>query len=211
MAGIWLNASQTKHALVIVKTVYSRVLDDPHRAAVICIETALVESEIQIFANSNVPESLQLPHEAVGSDHLSVGIFQQQVPSWGTTADCMDPAKSTNKFLDRLLAFDWRSMRTGTAAQRVQVSAFPNRYQAREWEATQVVDSLRIRQDWFDMATKAELKAVVDDVVVEHLVNVRADLTKIIADEIEAARHNLAVQVQEQSRLILEAIAKLKP
>lgn len=139
-ASVGLDATQYGHAATIVGVVRSRNL--PQRAAVIAIETGLVESTLHVYANSNVPDSLSIPNEGVGSDHASVGIFQQQVPSWGTTADCMDPAKSCGKFLDRLVAFDWQSMPTGQAAQTVQVSAFPDRYQQQEGWATQIVNDL---------------------------------------------------------------------
>jgi hypothetical protein len=40
-----------------------------------------------------VPSSLAIEHDAVGSDHDSVGLFQQR-PSWAAEAPCacMDPA-----------------------------------------------------------------------------------------------------------------------
>jgi len=34
---------------------------------------------LKMYANSKVPESLKLPHDAVGSDGYSVGTFQQQI------------------------------------------------------------------------------------------------------------------------------------
>jgi hypothetical protein len=142
-----LTAAQRDHARVMIGTVYAQQF--PQRAAVIVMETALVESGIQIYANPNVPESMAIPHEAVGSDHASVGILQQQVPYWGTAADCMDPATSTVKFLfggtggsAGLNDFDWQHMTTGEAAQAVQVSAYPDRYQLQEQTATQIVEAL---------------------------------------------------------------------
>ncbi len=61
-----------------------------------------------MYANSNNPESLRLPHGAVGHDHRSVGLFQQQVggavstADWGTTEELMKPQISADKFLDAL-------------------------------------------------------------------------------------------------------------
>lgn len=160
-----LSASQKAHAAVIVATVQANGL--PQRAAVICLETALVESNLTIYANWNVPSSLALPHEAVGSDHYSVGIFQQQVPSWGTAQACMDPAMSTAKFLfgnganpglttlpgyrfsyvGHAGATRWDQIPTGNAAQAVQVSAFPDRYQEREADAEAIVAALWNEED----------------------------------------------------------------
>jgi hypothetical protein len=133
------------------------------RAGVIVIETAIVESGIRIFANPNVPGSMAIPHEGVGTDHASVGVLQQQVPMWGNVRDCMDPATSTRKFLDRLVQFNWQSMRTGDAAQRVQVSAYPDRYQQQEQWAIQIVNALWPSEDNFMLdPTPAQLKALAD-------------------------------------------------
>lgn len=155
-----LDVHQLAHARAMVGEVRRRGL--PQRAAVIVIETALVESGLRIYANANVPASLRIPHEAVGSDHASVGVLQQQVPSWGTPADCMDPVAATGKFLDGTggnpgllhlpdyrfrfvghpAASSWTQLPTGAAAQAVQVSAFPDRYQQQQTRAAQIVDAL---------------------------------------------------------------------
>jgi LysM repeat protein len=106
--------------------------DERERAADIALMTALTESGLQMYANSNNPESLKLPHDRVGSDHGSVGLFQQQVggainstANWGTTAQCMDVQYATRRFLDRLTAFDWTSYTNWAAAQKVQGSFDP--------------------------------------------------------------------------------------
>jgi hypothetical protein len=111
-------------------------------AILIALITAIVESSIQIYANtSHYPESANIPHDANGSDSDSVGIFQQRPSSgWGTVAQCMDPTSSTQRFIGGPTGpnhgsprglFDisgWASLDPGVAAQRVQVSAFPDRY-----------------------------------------------------------------------------------
>lgn len=155
-----LNDNQLANARVMVAEV--KRLGLPQRAAVVMVETAIVESQIQIMANWNVPESLAIPHEDTGADHASVGVLQQQVPSWGSTRDCMDPVMSCRKFLfgggnnPGLLnlpgyrfdfvgyssATNWTQIPTGAAAQAVQVSAFPGRYQELEAEATSIVQAV---------------------------------------------------------------------
>ncbi|WP_026161594.1 phage tail tape measure protein, partial [Corynebacterium ciconiae] len=100
-------------------------------AAKIGVATALVESgdPMKMYANNRVPESLKFRHDALGSDHDSVGLFQQRDNgAWGTVADRMDPFKSAGMFFRELAKFDWKSMDAGAAAQRVQRSAFPDRY-----------------------------------------------------------------------------------
>ncbi|CAM00918.1 NlpC/P60 family protein [Saccharopolyspora erythraea NRRL 2338] len=67
-------------------------------------------------------------------DRDSLGIFQMR-PSmgWGSVSQVTDIDYSINKFYDVLLAVpDWEEMRPGTAAQRVERSAYPLRYH--RWE-----------------------------------------------------------------------------
>jgi LysM repeat protein len=134
-ATLALTASQIKHAQGIIAACKARKLphDQCERLADIALETALTESGLRMYANANNPKSLRLPHDAVGNDHGSVGLFQQQVggarnstANWGTTAQLMDPEVSTKKFLDTLLRLDWIPMTNWAAAQAVQHSAFPD-------------------------------------------------------------------------------------
>ena len=102
------------------------------RGATIGEATALVESgdPLKMWANSSVPESLKFPHDAVGSDGTSVGLFQQQQNgAWGTIADRMDPYRSAKMFFNGLKGVQgWETMDPGAAAQAVQRSAFPDKY-----------------------------------------------------------------------------------
>lgn len=99
-------------------------------AAIIGVATTLVESgnPLKMWANNAVPESLSFRHDAVGSDADSIGLFQQRQAGWGTVEDRMTPFKSAGMFFDRLKQFDWENMDPGAAAQKVQASAFPDRY-----------------------------------------------------------------------------------
>lgn len=108
------------------------------------VATGLVESNIRVLANPNVPESYDYPHEGEGSDHDSIGIFQQRGNgAWGTVAQRMNPRASADMFFNALTRFDWRSMDPGMAAQRVQGSAYPDKYGQRMAEATQIVAEAR--------------------------------------------------------------------
>jgi len=107
--------------------------------AVIGLATALVESNLRMYANAGVPESLAFPHDAVGSDNDSVGLFQQRQAGWGTLAERMNAHASADLFFNKLGGFDWRSMAPGAAAQRVQVSAFPEAYNGRIGDARAMV------------------------------------------------------------------------
>lgn len=101
------------------------------KGAKIGVATALVESgnPLKMYANQQVPESLKYRHDAIGSDYDSVGLFQQRNNgAWGTVKQRMTPYDSAGMFFDKLASFDWQSMDPGAAAQKVQVSAFPDRY-----------------------------------------------------------------------------------
>ena len=150
MSGfLGLTAGQLAHAKSVVAVTKLYVEGHIHkpedyakRAADIALAVALVESGLKVYANPNVPGSMSLPHEAVGHDHRSVGLFQQQVPGWGTVQDCQSVDTSTVKFLHRLFQLDWTHRTNGQLAQHVQVSAFPDRYAERDAEAIKIRTAL---------------------------------------------------------------------
>ena len=133
-----LNATQLGWAEKIVARVKARFpTSEGRQLAKRALMTALTESALYMYANRHNAASLKLPHDRVGGDHGSVGLYQQQVggapnstANWGTTAQLMDVNVSTDKFVDALRRIDWRNMSAGQACQRVQVSAFPDRYAA---------------------------------------------------------------------------------
>ena len=117
---------------------------------VTCIATGLVESNLTVYANWSVPESLKLPHDAVGEDGMSVGPLQQQVRKgengrwwWADAKTCMDPTTSAGLFYAALSHLDYtRGHNPGMYAQMVQKSAYPDRYQQRMGEAQSIYDRL---------------------------------------------------------------------
>ncbi len=64
-------------ASIIIRV--GRQLGVSDRGIQIGLAVGLVETNLTVYANAKVPGSLSLPHDAVGSDGLSVGIQQQQV------------------------------------------------------------------------------------------------------------------------------------
>lgn len=134
----WTN-TQVAYATDIVGQ--GEITDVAPRGWVIAVATAMQESHLWMYANHNVPESLSLPHDRVGEDHRSVGLFQQQPPGWGTVKELMDPATSASKFYHALLNVDdWESMPLTQAAQIVQRSAFPVAYAKWEKRAEKLVE-----------------------------------------------------------------------
>lgn len=145
-----LAASQYNHAVGIVAACKRRGL--PVRGAHVALETALTESILWMYANGRNHRSLELPHDRIGWDHGSVGLFQQQVggapdstANWGTTDELMDPVTSTGKFLDALGPLSrWQMKSNWMACQDVQRSAVSNgsNYQANDKQAIQIGDAL---------------------------------------------------------------------
>ncbi|MFE9187853.1 M23 family metallopeptidase [Micromonospora haikouensis] len=121
--GRW-NAEQVGNAATIVAV--GRKLEVPARGWVIAVATAMVESSLR-----NLP----------GGDRDSLGLFQQR-PSqgWGTPAQILDPVYASTKFYEKLERVDgWERLPLTVAAQKVQVSAYPDRYGEFEHDAEQVV------------------------------------------------------------------------
>jgi hypothetical protein len=114
------------------------------RGIEIALATALVESNLVMYANNGDPESLRFPHEALSFDANSDGLFQQRAPWWGSTADRMSPTRSAGMFYDALAKLDYNSdaHTPGWYAQAVQQSAFPTRYDQRFPEAEALFDRL---------------------------------------------------------------------
>lgn len=97
------------------------------------------QSNILIYANNGVPASLNYPHDAIGSDSDSVGIFQQRAVYYPNISCDMDAACSAGQFFDKMVNIaGWQTMDVGTLCQKVQVSAYPARYSQHVGEATSI-------------------------------------------------------------------------
>jgi len=119
-----LSDAQAANARIIVRTAEARA---GHSAGLIALAVALAESDLLVLSNPNDPSGNGLPSQGVGTDHDSLGLFQQR-PGWGTAAARMDPVESTHLFLDALLALPgWEALVPWEAAQAVQRSAFTGR------------------------------------------------------------------------------------
>jgi hypothetical protein len=72
------------------------------------------------------------------NDHDSLGLFQQRPSSgWGTPAQITDPVYASTKFYEKLKTIaGWETMPLTEAAQRVQISAYPDAYAKHEPVAT---------------------------------------------------------------------------
>ncbi len=141
------DARQVNNAAVIVST--GKQMNVPAWGYVIALGTAMQESTLLNHANDNprFPRvealSMALPHEAVGHDNDSVGLFQQRpnegelgTDGWGPVSELMTPSVSATKFYNALLKVSgWEKMRLTDAAQAVQRSGYPEAYQEHEADA----------------------------------------------------------------------------
>lgn len=98
-----------------------------YRIARMVLMVTRTESNLHMYANRNIPASLKLPHDAVGTDHNSVGLYQQQVGQdgsnefgWGDVTQCMDPMHSTHAFLHALYNKGLTGLNGPTLWMRIQ-------------------------------------------------------------------------------------------
>lgn len=139
---VTLNKTQLTHAATII-TVGARTAGVGRPGVVIALMAALTESSLRMLANTSAyPESANYPNDGNGGDHDSLGLFQMRPASgWGTVAELMDPTYQARAFYGGqtgpnypsprgLLDIPgWQQLDPGAAAQAVEVSAYPDRYQ----------------------------------------------------------------------------------
>ena len=139
---VTLNRGQLTHAATII-TVGGQTDGIGRPGVVIALMAALTESHLRMLANTGTyPESANYPNDGDASDHDSLGLFQMRPQAgWGTVAELMDPNYQARAFYGGptgpnypsprgLLDIPrWQSMDPGEAAQAVEVSAYPDRYQ----------------------------------------------------------------------------------
>ncbi|OJF13896.1 M23 family metallopeptidase [Couchioplanes caeruleus] len=120
-----------KNAAIIINV--GAKLKMPPRAWVIAVATAMQESGLR-----------NLGHLGKENDHDSLGLFQQRPETgWGTPAQVTDPTYAATKFYEKLKTIDgWETMPLTRAAQRVQISAYPDAYAKHEPVATRIVNLL---------------------------------------------------------------------
>ncbi len=137
-----LDPAQERNAKIIVSVALGRGLGNT--GAAIGVAVALAESTLYNYANDGTStligsaegrqlndseravarESLQYPHDRVGNNLDSIGLFQQRpMTGWGTPQQLIDPATSAGLFYDRLVEVPgWQALPPWNAAQTVQGS-----------------------------------------------------------------------------------------
>jgi hypothetical protein len=132
--GMQSHISVGKDELANVKAITdtAKKLGLGERGAVIAVATSMQESKLQ-----------NLGHLGDMNDHDSLGLFQQRPSSgWGSPEQITDPAYASTAFLKGLQQVDgWKDMPLTDAAQKVQVSAFPDAYAQWEDQAAHLVQN----------------------------------------------------------------------
>ncbi|GAA1597906.1 M23 family metallopeptidase [Actinoplanes couchii] len=125
------STEEIRNAAIIINV--GADLKLPPRAWVIAVATAMQESSLS-----------NLGHLGTRNDHDSLGLFQQRPSTgWGTPKQVQDPVYASTKFYNKLKTIDgWESMSLTRAAQKVQISAYPDAYAKHEPLATEIVNSL---------------------------------------------------------------------
>ncbi|WP_369808024.1 M23 family metallopeptidase [Leucobacter chinensis] len=153
-----LNKQQLTHAGTIITT-GANTPEVGRDGILIALMAALTESTLRQLANTGTyPESGNYPNDGNGSDHDSLGLFQMRPQAgWGTVAELMDTTYQAKAFYGGpdgpnypsprgLLDIPgWQQMDKGEAAQAVEVSAYPDRYQNYEPVARTILDALTVR------------------------------------------------------------------
>jgi hypothetical protein len=122
------DGPQRANATTIVQV--GVALSIPLRGEIVAVATAMQESQLR-----------NLGDLGAHNDHDSLGLFQQR-PSmgWGSAAQVTDPIFSATAFYLALKRVPrWESLAVTVAAQKVQRSAYPNRYAQWEGDATMLV------------------------------------------------------------------------
>lgn len=161
-----LTQEQTANADAILRAAEGAGLPSP--AGQIGLAVALAESSLLNYANDGTStltiagtgrqltaaerdvarRSLEFPHQAVGNNLDSMGLFQQRPSAgWGPPEVLMDPVKSAGLFFQRLSQVaGWNTMDPWVAGQQVQRSAYADgsNYRAKWAQAGQIADALGV-------------------------------------------------------------------
>ncbi|TSD62431.1 M23 family metallopeptidase [Aeromicrobium piscarium] len=151
---ITLTKTQLEHAATIIDT--GAEIDGVGRAGQrVALMAALTESTLKNLANPAHPGSTDLPNDGTGTNRDSLGLFQMRPSAgWGDPSQLMNPEYQTKAFFGGpngpnngsprglLDISDWEQLDPGEAAQTVEASAYPDRYQTFEPVADTILETL---------------------------------------------------------------------
>ena len=125
------SVEQMSNAKAIVET--GKAMGLPPRAWTIAVSTALQESNLK-----------NLGDLGANNDYDSLGLFQQRPSSgWGSPEQVQNPTYAATAFYKALVRVDgWQGVPLTVAAQKVQVSAYPDHYAKHEAQAGDMIEAL---------------------------------------------------------------------
>ena len=152
---VTLDHKQLTHAATII-TVGARTPGVGRDGVIIALMAALTESRLRNLANTGAyPSTGQMPNDGDGADHDSLGLFQMRHASgWGTVEQLMDPTYQARAFYGGTTGPNrgnprglldipsWQKLSKGQAAQTVEASAYPDRYDTWTPVAQTIIDTL---------------------------------------------------------------------
>lgn len=127
--------------------------DLSHKQRLALFEAIQVESEWKNFKSPKVPRSASLPNDgnpSTGGDLDSVGLLQQRVgydgrgfsKDWGDVHRAMNPSTAMGSFIKKLKNIKQENRTSGQLAQLVQVSNFPDKYDAVEGKVLPMIERM---------------------------------------------------------------------
>ena len=142
------DAEQLANAKAIVDA--GKALNLAPRAWTIAVATSLQESNLH-----------NIGHLGARNDHDSQGLFQQRPSSgWGTAEQIIDPTYAATAFYQGTDAnrgltdvAGWQDMPLTKAAQKVQVSAYPEHYAKHETQAGDIIAAIHGEGPYAHLAT----------------------------------------------------------
>lgn len=184
-----MTPEQASNAATIAAVGISKGL--PDRAVTIALATAMQESALR-----------NLDH----GDRDSLGLFQQR-PSqgWGTPEQIMDPVYSAGIFYDRLAEIKgYTRLPLTVAAQKVQLSGFPQAYAKHEPDATVLTAAFG------ESATPATLTCSGPAPAAGDPERIRAELTRAFGKEALGTAHGGATAGRAKPGAVPEAEVTLR-
>jgi murein DD-endopeptidase MepM/ murein hydrolase activator NlpD len=153
--SVTLGARQLANAATII-TVGGRTPGVGHDGVIVALMAAFAESSLRMLSNTSAyPESAGFPNDGDGSDHDSLGIFQMRpAAGWGSVAELTSVEYQAQAFFGGpsgpnagsprglLDVAGWQQLDPGAAAQAVEVSAYPDRYQNYEPVAESILTTM---------------------------------------------------------------------
>jgi hypothetical protein len=135
------TTEQLRNAKAIVDA--GKEMGLPPRAWTIAVATSLQESNLR-----------NLGHLGASNDHDSLGLFQQRPSTgWGTPEQVQDPTYAAKAFYRELARVpNWDTLPLTQAAQKVQVSAYPDHYAKHEVQAGDIIEALHGTGPYADLA-----------------------------------------------------------